>query len=172
MKIFNIKDICKKLYICSGLFWVNQKIESFLAWRINFLLLNHWKIYWWPIQYSLFWIKNNVKLWKGVKLGNALLNVNSWKIVVWDYTFCWHNVSIITWTHNYNKFWKDRQFYPNKWNDIIIWKWVRICSNAIILWPCKIWDNSVIAAWAIVTDDVPEWTIVWWVPAKIIKKIY
>lgn len=161
----------KKLYIYSWLQRLNNKIETFLAWRINFLLMKNWKIYWWSIQYSLFWLKNRVKLWKWVNLNNALLNVNSWIIVIWDYSFCWQNVSIITWTHDYNKFWKERQEYPTEWNDIIIWKGVRIWTNAIVLWPCKIWDNAVIAAWAVVTKDVDSYTIVWWVPAKIIKTI-
>ena len=32
-----------------------------------------------------------------------------------------------------------------------------------------IWQWAVIAAWAVVTNDIPSYAIAWWVPAKIIK---
>jgi acetyltransferase-like isoleucine patch superfamily enzyme len=48
---------------------------------------------------------------------------------------------------------------------------VWIGSNATILPGVTIWDNSVVAAGAVVTKDVPENTVVAGVPAKVLRKI-
>ncbi|MED3550279.1 sugar O-acetyltransferase [Cytobacillus praedii] len=58
--------------------------------------------------------------------------------------------------------------YPSP---VVIGKNVWIGSNATILPGVKIGDNSVVAAGAVVTKDVPENTIVAGVPAKAVKKI-
>jgi len=54
---------------------------------------------------------------------------------------------------------------------VIIGKNVWIGSNATILPGVKIEDNSVVAAGAVVTKDVPRNTVVAGVPAKAVKKI-
>ena len=58
--------------------------------------------------------------------------------------------------------------YPSP---VIIGKNVWIGSNATILPGVTIEDNSVVAAGAVVTKDVPENTVVAGVPAKAVKKI-
>ncbi len=124
--------------------------------------------------YYVFWESNKYKrihISKTAILNNALLNVNSWTIVIKEHVFFWHNVCILTWTHNYNKFYGERKSFPKEGCDIIIEKWVRVWSNVTIIWPCIIWKNAVIASWAVVTKNVAPYTIVWWVPAKLIKKI-
>ena len=55
--------------------------------------------------------------------------------------------------------------------DVIFGKSVWIGSNATILPGVTIGDNSVVAAGAVVTKDVPENTVVAGVPAKVVKKI-
>jgi virginiamycin A acetyltransferase len=79
--------------------------------------------------------------------------------------------------HNYNKLttyppvatglilWEDKDL----WSDVFIWSDVWIGTNAIILPWINISTGAVIAAWSVVTKDVPPYAIVWWVPAKIIK---
>ena len=54
--------------------------------------------------------------------------------------------------------------------EIIIEDDVWISSNSVILPNCKIGKGAIIAAGAIVTEDVKEFTIVGGVPAKFIKK--
>ena len=110
---------------------------------------------------------------KTVNMENVLLNTISGSITIGEYTFLSHNVSIITGTHDYHLLGKERRYVPapKDGNDIIIGNGVWIGTNAIILGPCIIGDNAVIAAGAVVTHDVPANTIVAGVPAKIIKTI-
>ncbi|MGF6950412.1 acetyltransferase-like isoleucine patch superfamily enzyme [Neobacillus sp. B4I6] len=58
--------------------------------------------------------------------------------------------------------------YPSP---VMIGENVWIGSNATILPGVTIGDNSVVAAGAVVTKDVPENTVVAGVPAKVVKKI-
>jgi acetyltransferase-like isoleucine patch superfamily enzyme len=58
--------------------------------------------------------------------------------------------------------------YPSP---VIIGENVWIGSNSTILPGVTIGDNSVVAAGAVVTKDVPENTVVAGVPAKVVKKI-
>jgi acetyltransferase-like isoleucine patch superfamily enzyme len=58
--------------------------------------------------------------------------------------------------------------YPSP---VIIGKNVWIGSNATILPGVTIGDNSVVAAGAVVTKDVPKNTVVAGVPAKVVKEI-
>lgn len=78
--IFMLYKLFKILYFYSWLYWINKCIKSFLAWRINFLLLNNYSVYGWGFIYNLFWLRNRIKIWKDVNLNNAILNVNSWYI--------------------------------------------------------------------------------------------
>jgi len=55
--------------------------------------------------------------------------------------------------------------------DIIIGDNIWIGSNAFILPGVQVGNNSVIAANAVVTQNVPNYTIVGGVPAKVIKQI-
>lgn len=48
-------------------------------------------------------------------------------------------------------------------DDVWIWTWTKIMSNV------HIWQWAIIAAWAVVTKDIPPYAIAWWVPAKVIK---
>ena len=105
-------------------------------------------------------------------MSNALLNTNSGTITIGEYTFCGQNVSIITGTHDYHVSGIARQrSIPQTGQDIVIGSGVWIGTNAVILGPCRIGDNAVIAAGAIVTKDIEANVIVAGVPATVIKRI-
>lgn len=53
---------------------------------------------------------------------------------------------------------------------VVIGNDVWIGSNAIVLQGVTIGDGAVVAAGAVVTKDVPSYTVVGGVPAKVIKK--
>jgi len=57
------------------------------------------------------------------------------------------------------------------YKDIVVKDKVWIGAGAIILQGVTIGEGSVVAAGAVVTKDVPPYTIVGGVPAKVIKKI-
>jgi acetyltransferase-like isoleucine patch superfamily enzyme len=105
---------------------------------------------------------------------NTLFNTSSGRIAVGDYSFAGHNASVITGTHDYNKLMKERQLdFPSEGRDIIIGRGVWLGTNALILGPCKVGDHSVIAAGSVVLPgtDIPAFTLVAGVPARIIRSI-
>lgn len=127
------------------------------------IILNDARVF---VDYSRIFIA------KTASISNALLNTNSGTITIGEYTFFGQNVSLITGTHDYNLFGKDRMWsIPQFGQDIIIGNGVWIGSNASILGPCIIGDNAVIAAGSIVKGIVEKNTIVAGVPARYIKTI-
>jgi acetyltransferase-like isoleucine patch superfamily enzyme len=96
----------------------------------------------------------------------------SGSIYIDDFSFAGHNVSLLTGTHDLNKKNSERRdVIPLNGNDIRIGKGVWICSNATIIGPCTIGDNSVVAAGSVVTTDIPSNVIYGGIPAKLIKNI-
>ncbi len=81
---------------------------------------------------------------------NTLFNTISGDIYIGDYTFTGHNVSVITGTHNPSLIGKPRMEFNTIGNDIHIGNGVWLGSNCIILGPCVIEDNAVIAAGSVV----------------------
>ncbi|KAA9019467.1 DapH/DapD/GlmU-related protein, partial [Niallia endozanthoxylica] len=88
-------------------------------------------------------------------------------ITIGDGTMIGMNVTIATLNHGLSI--KTRNTtYPSP---VIIRENVWIGSNATILPGATIGDNSVVAAGAVVTKDVPENTVVAGVLAKVVKEI-
>jgi acetyltransferase-like isoleucine patch superfamily enzyme len=103
---------------------------------------------------------------------NTLFNLSCGTISVGDSTFAGHNVSIITGSHDYTLFMEERQRNITRdGRNIRIGKGVWIGSNAVILGPCTIGDHAVIAACALVVHDVPAYSVVAGVPARVIRTI-
>lgn len=124
------------------------------------------------MQHLVFGDAMRLKLSPTCIVNNALFNLSSGNITVGDYVFFGHNVSIITGSHNYNKFGLERmEDYPRNGNDIVIEEGAWVASNAIVIGPCTVGKHSVIAAGALVTNDVPSYNIVAGIPAKKIKEI-
>ncbi|MBQ0028699.1 MAG: FkbM family methyltransferase, partial [Lachnospiraceae bacterium] len=99
---------------------------------------------------SIFGPKERVHLAPDAEMQNSVVNTMSGEVYVGSGSFCGHNVSIITGSHDAYSYGEARRQYPCDGNDIIIGEGVWICSNAVILGPCKIGDNSVVAAGSIV----------------------
>jgi acetyltransferase-like isoleucine patch superfamily enzyme len=116
--------------------------------------------------------KENVLISESAHVSNAFFNTNSGKIKIGDYTFFGQNVSLITGTHDYNLTGKERMYAIKEFgNDIIIGNGVWIGSNAVIIGPCVIGDNSVIAASSVVVNNVDKNCLVAGMPAKLIKML-
>ena len=89
------------------------------------------------------------------KVSNTLFNTFSGNITVEDYAFMGHNVSLLTGTHDIGLIGEERMSdIPTSGRDIIVGEGVWIGSNSIILGPCRIGKNSVIAANSVILKDV------------------
>lgn len=102
---------------------------------------------------------------------NAFFNTISGKITICELALIAHNVSILTGSHDvYSKNEKRHPPAPAI-NDICVMRGAWIASNAVILGPCVIGENAVVAAGSIVIHDVPPNTMVAGNPATIKKVI-
>ena len=102
---------------------------------------------------------------------NALFNTISGKITICEYAFFGHNVSLLTGSHNLSKKGEERQCPALEINDICVMRGAWIASNAVVIGPCVIGENAVIAAGSIVIHDVPPGAMVAGNPATIKKMI-
>lgn len=122
------------------------------------------------IFFSKFFIPENIFLGKNVFINQQCLLAADEKITIGDNVSIGFRAMLIT--SNY-------ELYPdpvtNKrfryFEPITIGKDVWIGSGAIILPGVTIGDGCVVAAGAVVTKDIPAYTLVGEVPARIIKKV-
>jgi acetyltransferase-like isoleucine patch superfamily enzyme len=105
-------------------------------------------------------------------VNNALFNLSSGEITVGADAIFGHGVSILTGTHDVNKFGSERkQAIPREGRDIVIEEGAWVASNATVLGPSNIGEHAVVAAGALVQGDVEPYAVVAGVPAKEIKRI-
>jgi acetyltransferase-like isoleucine patch superfamily enzyme len=124
------------------------------------------------IHYLVFGDRSRLKISDTAIVNNALFNLSSGNIIIEDYVFFGHNVTVLTGTHDYEKFDLERQTsFPCVGRDVIIKRGAWVASNVTIIAPCVIGEHCVIAAGSLVKSDVLPYTVVAGIPAKIIKKI-
>jgi acetyltransferase-like isoleucine patch superfamily enzyme len=105
-------------------------------------------------------------------VNNALFNLESGDITVSEYAFFGHNVSVLTGTHDFRRFDKERQdSIPRTGRDIVIGRGAWLASDVLVLGPCIIGKHAVVGAGSLVTHDVEPYTIVSGRPAKMIRRI-
>lgn len=115
------------------------------------------------------YINMNLFLWRpySIKIcNNCHINRNCFLdgrkgIIIGDNTSLSHNVKILTGAHDVHSKTFESVFKP-----VEIGNNVWICIDAVVLPGVKIGDGAVVAAGAVVTHDVPSFTIVGGVPAK------
>ena len=115
-----------------------------------------------PLQINL---ANRMKIGKRVAIMYNVLCMAAGGIMIDDDVMIAANVSLISNNHDVN----ERQIITCK--PIHIKRNVWVGANATILPGVTIGENSIIAAGAIVSKDVPDNVIVAGVPAKIIKNL-
>ena len=102
----------------------------------------------------------------------AFCNVSSGTITVEDYASVSYGALLITGSHDISMFDVERQIsFPQSGRDIVVRRGAWVCSGAIVLGPCVIGEQAVVAAGAVVTQDVPAHSVVAGVPARVIKKL-
>jgi acetyltransferase-like isoleucine patch superfamily enzyme len=125
------------------------------------------------LEHRLVWgDPSRIRIDPTALLNNALLNTSSGEIFIEKDVFFGHNVSVITGVHRVELFGAARMFdTPKTGRDVIIRRGVWVASNAVVLGPCEIGEDAVVAAGAVVTGNVPPRTIVAGVPAKVVRAI-
>ncbi len=109
----------------------------------------------------------NIHIGKDVFINSGCHFQDHAGITIGDGCLIGHNVVIATINHDLDP----AQNRKNHYAPVTIGSHVWIGSQATILSGVTIGDWSVVAAGAVVTKDVPAFTIVGGVPARIIKKI-
>jgi acetyltransferase-like isoleucine patch superfamily enzyme len=105
-------------------------------------------------------------------VNNALFNVGSGDITVGEYAFFGHNVSVLTGTHDFNTFGRERQLaIPRSGRDVVIEEGVWLASNVMVLGPCRIGAHAVVGGGSLVLGDVEPYTIVAGSPARVLRTI-
>lgn len=93
------------------------------------------------------------------------------QVTIEDNVFFGHRVMVLTGTHDYTKFGKDRIYKAIQSKPVIIKQGAWICSGAIINPGVTIGEHAVVATGSIVTKDVDPYTVVGGNPARFIKAI-
>jgi carbonic anhydrase/acetyltransferase-like protein (isoleucine patch superfamily) len=105
-------------------------------------------------------------------VNDALFNTVSGTITVGEHAFFGHGVALLTGTHDTSRVGRERQLaIPEAGRDIVVGPGAWIASRAIIVGPCRIGANAVVATGAVVDADVPPDTIVAGVPARLIGRL-
>lgn len=138
---------------------------SVKIWKYVNVWIRDDKIKWWFEVGDYTWLSSR----------NLVYSSDEFKVKIWKFcsiadgaTFIaamWHDYQNLT---TYRWHLKPEEF-KNVWASIEIWNDVWIWKNAIIMKWVKIWTWAVIWAWSVVTKDVPQYAIVAWNPAKVIK---
>lgn len=113
---------------------------------------------------------SNIYIGKDVVINSFVHIWGNGGVSIGDRVMIASHVSITSLTHDYNSV--NKRYEPALKGKIVISEDVWIGSHAVILPNVYIGKGAVIGAGAVVTKDVPDYTIVAGVPAKPIKNIY
>jgi acetyltransferase-like isoleucine patch superfamily enzyme len=82
--------------------------------------------------------------------------------------FCGHDVMILTGSHDPTVFGPERRL-TNGGGPVHIKEGAWLCTRSIIVGPVTVGRHAVVAAGAVVVDDVPDYALVAGVPARVVK---
>lgn len=105
--------------------------------------------------------------YSGVRLVNTIFNTMSGSITLEKDIFFGANCMLLTGKHNYLKC--DKDVVQNR--NIFIGSGSWLASGCIVLGNVTIGKNCVICAGAVVTNDIPDYSVAAGIPAKVIKTI-
>ena len=154
------------MYLC--LYWLSDfpshRIRMFLYKNVFRINLSTNVVIYKGVEFRDF---KNLTIGKGSVIGdNAILDARGGGLIVGNNVVFAQNVSVWTLQHDY----RDPEFKCTRdhYGPVKIEDRVWIGPNAIILHDVTIGEGAVVAAGAVVTKDVPPYTLVGGVPAKII----
>jgi acetyltransferase-like isoleucine patch superfamily enzyme len=129
------------------------------------ILLNYPKIWGDPVRLSIH---------PTAQVNDALFNTVSGEIVIRENVFFGHSVMVVTGTHDYTQIGHARKSaFPVAGRNIVIERGTWIGSGAIIIGPCSIGMDSVVAAGCVVVagSTFPERSFIAGIPGKLIRSI-
>jgi acetyltransferase-like isoleucine patch superfamily enzyme len=114
--------------------------------------------------------RNPPKIAEGVYLNGFIDCI--WQVTIEKDVFSGHDITILTGSHDYTKFGKERiNSGAEGGGAVYIEEGVWLCSKCIIIGPCRIGKHSVIGAGSVVTKNVPAYQVWAGAPARFIKGI-
>lgn len=165
----------KKIVIM--LYFLFQKVNGLKYRILNYIYLSMLKMHGENVHIG----KNCDITWRNISVGNNVYLGTDTRIISTQAEVIIHNnvmfgpgVTIITGNHRYDIVGRtmysitEKEKRPSDDQNVIIESDVWIGANAIILKGVHISTGSIVAAGACVTSDVPEYSIVGGVPAKVI----
>jgi acetyltransferase-like isoleucine patch superfamily enzyme len=123
-------------------------------------------------RYQVHGDRSRLKIDPTAIVNNALFNLSSGDITVGAYAFFGHDVSVLTGTHDIDKFDRERQTaIPRTGRDVVIHEGAWLASGVLVLGPCEIGAHAVVGAGSLVLGDVPPYAIMVGRPAKLVRMI-
>lgn len=117
-------------------------------------------------------VQKNIVIGRNVGLADTIFNCRSGKIIVEDEVFFGHHVLLLTGVHDIHLTGMARQANVHESGyDIVIRRGAWVASNVVVLGPCEIGENAVIASGSVVRGTVPPGMIYGGNPAKPIRAI-
>lgn len=150
--------------------WLHARIEAAVADRVRYELEADRAARLSTV--SVWGPRERLKIAPTAVLNDALLNTVSGTIVIEEHAFFGHGVALLTGTHDVTRLEEARQLaVPSAGRDIVVGRGAWIASRAIVLGPCRVGENAVVSAGAVVRKDVPPGAIVAGNPADAIGAI-
>lgn len=179
---YKIKSFLKRIFLIKRLRSLKSRYQSgWEWWYINSFLTNfpskrfrNYKLRKYGMTfegdariYAGFHIRNprGIVVGDGVSIGPKVLLDGRMGLEIEEGAVIGYGAIIWTLNHDYN----DINFKV-KGAPVIIGKHAWICSNSIILPGITVGEGAVVASGAVVTHDVPPYTVVGGIPAKVIGK--
>jgi len=105
-------------------------------------------------------------------VNDALFNLSGGEVTVGRYAFFGHGVSVLTGTHDMDKFGRERQTaIQRSGRDVVIGEGAWLASGVLVLGPCEIGAHAVVAAGSLITRDVAPYAVVAGRPATVVRTI-
>jgi acetyltransferase-like isoleucine patch superfamily enzyme len=122
--------------------------------------------------HTIFGDRSRVTIHPTARVYGGHFNTSSGTITIQQHAFFGPNVTLVTGTHDHTRFGLARNYsVPTKGRDIVIEEGVWIAASATVLGPCRVGRHSVVSAGAVVTRDVPPFTVVAGVPARPVRHL-
>lgn len=100
-------------------------------------------------------------------LGDAFIDCIH-QVTIEQDAFTGHDVMILTGSHDPTVFGPERKVTSGG-GPVLIKEGAWLCSRSIIVGPVTVGRHAVVAAGAVVVDDVPDYALVAGVPARVVK---